>query len=157
MGFWKELLSGLNSKPVNDGEPQVRHRVRAPRASVVASPHDPTLELPSVALPNTYPVGLVGEQSYQSAIRSLCVGEPVKLLSEPDNPHDKRAIVAVSFVGRTLGYLPKRNWLYEAINFEGCGATAKVMAIGKGQNGFHNVVLEIVVNGDGIGRRRFPR
>ncbi|WP_326493079.1 HIRAN domain-containing protein [Novosphingobium sp. SL115] len=157
MGFWQALLSGLNSKAVEGEEPQVRERLRGPRSNLVAGPRDSLLELPSVALPSTYRVELVGGQNYQSAIGSLCVGEPVKLLSEPDNPRDKRAIVAVTFLGRRLGYVPRSHPLYFALNFEGRGAIAKVMSVGRGQDGFHNVVLEIAANGDRIPQRRFTR
>lgn len=157
MSFWKGLLAGLTDQPIARKEAQPRKRVRAPGAKIVASPPDADLEMADVTPPRTYPVELVGEQSYQSAIKALCISEPIKLLSEPDNPNDRKAIVAVTFIGRRVGYLPKRHWLYDAINFEGRGATAKVMAVGKGQNGLHNVVLEIALNSDGIGRHRFTR
>ncbi|MCY1671728.1 HIRAN domain-containing protein [Novosphingobium sp. SL115] len=153
MGFWQGLLAGLAGKPIEHEEPQARNRMRAPRSNLVAEPPDVRQD----ALPGTYRVGLVDEQQYQSAVKSLCVGELVKLLSEPDNPNDKRAIVAVTFLGRTLGYVPKSNWLYTAINFEGHGATAKVMLVEEGQNGFHSVVLEVALTKDRIGRRRFTR
>jgi hypothetical protein len=157
MGFWKELLPGLNSKPIEGEEPQARHRVRGPRSNLVADMPDAHQVIPGTALPSTYQVWLVGEQKYQSTLKALCVGEPIKLLSEPDNPHDKNAIVAVTFLGRTVGYVPKSDLLYLAINFEGHGATAKVMSVNEGLNGFQNVVLEVVLTQDRIGRRRFTR
>ena len=38
---------------------------------------------------------------------ALCVGDPLELEREPDNPHDANA-VSVSWRGRKLGYVPRR-------------------------------------------------
>jgi hypothetical protein len=40
--------------------------------------------------------------------RELRVGDPLELAREPENPHDASA-VSVSWRGRKLGYVPKRD------------------------------------------------
>ena len=128
-------------------------RLLPPRVKIVTGPIGAQFELPKINPPKAYPVGLVGEQNYQAAVRALVVGETVKLLSEPKNQFDDNAIVAVNVRGQTLGYVPKANWLYDAINNEGQGAEASVKFVGMTENGFWNVVIDVVMNGQGIGVR----
>ena len=91
-----------------------------------------------------YPVGLVGERNYQSAIRSSAVGERVQFRHEPENPHDPRAVVALNRSGAVLGYLPRGGWLTSLIIDQGKAPTACIKAInGGGRGDMLGVVLAV--------------
>ena len=105
----------------------------------------------------TYPVGIVGEASYQSSIRRCSRGEPVEIVHEPDNPYDKRALAAVSSDGLTIGYIAKECWLQDAIHEEGKGCTARIKSIDGAQFGTLAVVLDVSLNADGVAKRAFHR
>ena len=62
-----------------------------------------------------YKIGLAGEINYQAAIEKCTVGMPVLLLPDFENPHDSRAIAAMTDQNETIGYLPRDGWLTEAI------------------------------------------
>lgn len=106
--------------------------------------------------PSGYTVPLVGEQHYQAAIRCCRVGDSVELLYEPDNPYDTEAVVAVSRSGDTLGYIPRDNWLRDALA-EGKGVIAKISDASAGRRGFTEVLLAVtLVHGSAtIGSRAF--
>lgn len=42
----------------------------------------------------------------QDAVRAVNEGDRVRLVADPSNPHDERAIAVVSDEGRLLGYVP---------------------------------------------------
>lgn len=102
----------------------------------------------------TYSIGLVGERSYQPQIVAIGEGEAVVLYSEPDNPHDDRAIAA-SCHGDTIGYVPRDSWLTDALIDEGQGCIAKVSRLTRGPKGLMGVTLEVRLEGDPIDERAF--
>lgn len=139
------------------GTEDAKGRLMPPRLRVVTGPRGSSYLSPPFEERPVYPVGLVGEQHYQDAVRRCAPGDEVVLLTEVGNPHDKHAIVVVDRSGQTLGYIPKDNWLYAAVNLERKGATARVKSSGIGQNGFLNVVIEPVLNRAMLGERRYVR
>lgn len=104
----------------------------------------------------TYPVGIVGEASYQDAIEFLTEGEIVELWHEPANPYDKRAIAVAASDGDTIGYLPRDLWLRDAVLKEGKPVTARVMRLAKGAK-VTGVTIEVALAGMGIRQRPFKR
>lgn len=57
-----------------------------------------------------YMVSLVGEASYQPAVKRCRRGDVVRLIPEPDNPFDADAVKALTVYGETVGYLPRGHW-----------------------------------------------
>lgn len=76
-----------------------------------------------------YPFGIVGEASYQPAIRRCATGQRVLVLHERNNPYDDFALIVVTGDGETIGYIPKSSWLRDAIHEEGKGCAATIMSI----------------------------
>ena len=95
-----------------------------------------------VYVPTVYPVGIVGEASYQSAIRRARVGQPVRLTHEPSNPHDDRAISVQNLHGERIGYLPRDSWLHSVMLDEGKNIAGRIKSIEGRPMG---VVLDVVV------------
>jgi hypothetical protein len=71
--------------------------------SIEAGAQDPSVRILVQSSP------LAGFRYYAAAEiwQELRVGDPLELRREPDNPHDANA-VSVSWRGRKLGYLPRR-------------------------------------------------
>lgn len=107
--------------------------------------------------PEGYPVGLVGEQSYQDAIGRSAAGETATLLREPDNPYDDEAIVVVSARSETIGYIPRDSFVQDVVHEQDKGCTATILSIEPGARGFQEVVLDLTIGGEPIGERAFQR
>jgi hypothetical protein len=90
-----------------------------------------------------YPVGLVGEEHYAANVAQCRVGQDVVLLREPGNPFDNGAIVVKNQNGNTVGYIAKKNFVYEHVNTAGGGALATIKAIQVGGNGSMQIVLDV--------------
>lgn len=128
------------------------------RVRVVLVEEGEHFEMPPAASQRTYPVGIVGEASYQDAIRRCSQGEQVEILHERNNPHDRLALAVVSAHGDTIGYIARTNWLRDAIHDEGKGCDATIKDIGSnGSAGLLAVVLDVSLNGRGVGERSFSR
>lgn len=93
----------------------------------------------------SYKVGIVGEASYQGAIRPSLEFEAVALVHEPDNAHDSRAVRVETQSGDTIGYLARDGWLTSAIVDERKPYEAWVSEVTgkKGQN--RGVVIEVII------------
>ena len=105
-----------------------------------------------------YPVGLVGEQHYQGAIRLCCEGEIVRLWHEPTNPFDERAIAVANMMGQTLGYIPRDSFVQRVVHEDGLGCEAAVLGLRENGKGFTEVVIEVSVCDAPICERDFePR
>jgi len=104
--------------------------------------------------PRTYQVGIVGEASYQPAIRQCESGQLVDIIHEPDNPYDEYAL-AVSVHGKTIGYIPRDCWLQDAIHEEGRGCDAQIKSISAGAKGLLGVVLDVSLSNRTVGVRAF--
>lgn len=102
----------------------------------------------------TYPVGIVGEASYQDAIAILRKGEIVHLWHEPGNPYDARAIAVAVSDGDTIGYIPRGFWLRDALLEEDKPCIARVMRLAKGPK-FTGVTIEVALAGKPLGQRDF--
>ena len=90
----------------------------------------------------TYSVGLAGESNYQEAICVCHEGEPVRICHEIGNPYDDDALVVVSQREETIGYIPKANWLRDAIYEQGNGCEAWIKSI-HGEREPMGVVIEV--------------
>ncbi len=102
-----------------------------------------------------YPVGIVGESNYQSAIRGCRVGEPVEIAHELGNPHDEEALVVLTASGKVIGYVGRGSWLCEAVHGEGQGCTATILSIDGAKGGDLGVVVEVSMNQRGLSTRRY--
>lgn len=107
--------------------------------------------------PEGYPVLIVGEQHRQDAIRLCHVGDPVKLLREPGNPHDPQAIAVEDMRGATLGYIARKSFVQRAVHKENKGITARILRISGGGPELLGVTLDVVLEGDPVGERAFKR
>ena len=73
---------------------------------------------------------LVGVSFYQAALERCAAGEPVRIIHEPDNPHDPMALRIDSMLGETIGYLPRQSPVHVAILQHGRGVSAVIDSIG---------------------------
>lgn len=73
---------------------------------------------------------IAGVSHYQDALSRCAPGEHVKLVHEPDNPHDPMAIRVVSLSGETIGYVPRANWVHRLVHEKGRGVTGVIDSIG---------------------------
>ena len=98
-----------------------------------------------------YPVQVVGESNYQSAVRTLRAGQPMRLVHEPNNPYDQRAVSVRTTRGKIVGYLPRGSWVTEVLLDQELPVDASVLEVSSGQAGQRGVVLHVVVGaGDGV-------
>jgi hypothetical protein len=95
------------------------------------------------ALVGRYTVHLVGETHYQHVIRNLQPGTPVKLVADPENRHDPRAVKA-AHAGETIGYVERDSWLIRAMYDDRTAVASRVQEIiGGGPGEMKGVVLEV--------------
>lgn len=76
---------------------------------------------------------LVGVSHYQDALKGCRPGQPVRLIHEPDNPHDETALRVVVDDDRTVGYIPRRSGVHVAIHEQGRGVSAVIASVGWGR------------------------
>ncbi|MDQ2879587.1 MAG: HIRAN domain-containing protein, partial [Pseudomonadota bacterium] len=134
------------------GEPPTKLRVR-----VVLVDEGEHFEMPPMAPPRRYLVGIVGESNYQKEILRCSPGDRVEIVRERGNPYDDLALAVATDDGRTIGYIARDSWLRGAVHQEGkgCEATIKEIRAGGGEN--LGVVLEVTLIGSGISERQFER
>lgn len=77
---------------------------------------------------------IVGVSFYQDALSRCSPGEAVRIVHEPDNPHDETALRIDSSLGETIGYAPRKSWLHVAIHEQGRGVSAVIASIGYSRN-----------------------
>lgn len=93
-----------------------------------------------------------GVSNYQAAIRNCSIDEPVTLLREPRNKHDKRAIAVISARGDTIGYLNSERWLARTILDEAHHVEAAIFTMGKAPERVNiGVEIDIQLLGAGTG------
>ena len=134
MGFWSGFVGGALGRSNNAAKP-------AP--------------MPSPTTAKKYPTSIVGERSYQPAIKRCREGEPVTLMLEPDNPYDADAIAVVSKRGETIGYLARSCWIREPVLEEGKGCVATIASIQSGEKSIIGVVLEASICPQPLASRSF--
>lgn len=127
------------------------------RVRVVTVNDGEHFEMPPMAEPRTYPVGIVGEASYQPAIRRSSNGQRVSIVHELGNPYYKNALAVVTDSGDTIGYIARDCWLQEAVHEEGYGCEAVIKEVRSSGGGKFGVVLDVTVAGHGISTRQFNR
>jgi plastocyanin len=130
----RQLVVGVTVGEIADLASPVA--AEAVEQALASAPKEPVL------IPTVYPVGIVGEASYQPAIRRAKVGQAVRLVHEPSNPHDERAISVQSAMGECIGYLPRDSWLHRVLLDEGKQIAGRIKSIEGSPRG---VVLDVVV------------
>jgi len=105
----------------------------------------------------TYPVGIVGEASYQRAFRQCSAGQPVQIVHELGNPYDDRALAVATADGHTIGYIARDCWLHDAVHEEGHGCEASIKEISSAGAGKFGVVLDVSIGGPAVRTRPFNR
>ena len=116
-----------------------------PNVRIVTGGEGETFEMPPMAGPREYKLGLVGESNYPRAIELCEVGEAVALFEEPDNPHDPRAVAAIVQGKGTIGYVPRDSWATRLIVDERKLVLGTIASI-SGPHGKLGVVLDILIN-----------
>lgn len=102
-----------------------------------------------------YPVGIVGEANYQTAIMQCHEGERVFICHEQDNPYDTLALRVERRNREVIGYIPRSHWLRKAIHDEGRGCTATIKSINLGDEGKTGIVLDVGLCDDEIMIRHY--
>jgi hypothetical protein len=75
----------------------------------------------------------------------LRIGDALRLVREPANPHDANAI-RIEWDGRMLGYVPRRENAHLARQMDhGAAIAARITALKERRNGRHLVSYEIFV------------
>lgn len=89
--------------------------------------------------------------SRQAIVRSCRSGEPVRLIREPDNPHDEFAVMVVRRRGEQMGYLPSEvagnrqgiGWCVGRGMDEGYRYIARVASVGQNEDGICGLSLQV--------------
>lgn len=102
-----------------------------------------------------YAVPVAGAQFFQAAVAECSVGDSVTLLREIGNPEDENAIVVVAKSGKTIGFIPARNFIQRVVHKEGRGAVAKVFRLQPDDEGRIGLILDATVVDAPIGERAF--
>lgn len=90
-----------------------------------------------------YKIQLVDETSYQHVIERLEAGFPVKLLADPENPQDPRAVKAM-YKGETIGYVEQDSWLIRAMHDDRTPVASRIdQIIADGPGDVRSVVLDV--------------
>lgn len=92
-----------------------------------------------------YPVAIVGEQNYQSAVNTCRRGEKAYVLREPDNPYDAMALVVLNERGDTIGYIGRDHWLQDVVHQQERMPVASIKDIEPTDGGNLGVVLNVIV------------
>lgn len=93
-----------------------------------------------------YTVHLVGEANFHDVVSRLASGMAAKLVPEPTNEHDPRAIKAITASGETIGYVEKESWLTRAMLDDHTPVASRIMEIigGDAAKPSRGVVLEVL-------------
>jgi hypothetical protein len=90
---------------------------------------------------------LAGFQYYEGKAlwEMMRVGDPLRLVREPQNPHDANA-VRIEWRGEMLGYLPRRENADVARQMDlGAPVKARVVRLTDARNPWHRVRFEVYV------------
>jgi hypothetical protein len=137
--------ASVNSLNYDADPPSVRIRVAVGESTEEYATPNP---------PRTYSIGLVGESNYQSSIQTCLAGQHVRVFHEIGNPYDPLALVVVTALGDTIGYIPRENWLRRAIHEEAKGCDAHIRSI-QGDVGRVGVVIQVSLNPRGVETRPY--
>ena len=96
-----------------------------------------------------YTAHVVGEAQFQDVIAEIAEGKRarlVKLVPEPDNLEDPRAIKAITLDGRKVGNLERDSWLVRAMLDEKQPVASRIMEISGSnqQQPLRTIVLEVL-------------
>lgn len=84
-------------------------------------------------MPNTYSIVGMNFRNSEGRVQALQPGHPVRLVREPNNPHDANA-VAVYVDGAHVGYIPKKSNVALAAFIDQTGAPDATMAMDERTN-----------------------
>lgn len=73
---------------------------------------------------------VAGVSFYQDAVTRCAVGQAVRFVHEPDNPHDPTALRVVSLAGETIGYVPRGSWAHRMVHETGRGISGTIESMG---------------------------
>lgn len=104
-----------------------------------------------------YLVGLVGEQNYQAAVSGCRPGEKVLVLHEVGNPFDDFALRVDRQDGSTIGYVPKDNWLKDAVHHSGAGVIAHIKSINGDVGQSKGVVIQVELTSSSVHQRPYRK
>lgn len=104
-----------------------------------------------------YPLGLVGESNYQSAIKRTNAGEVARIFHETGNPYDKLALRVENDIGEVIGYIARTSWLRDAVHEQGRGCAATIKEVHFGPDGLAGVVLDVTLTDDPIFERQYQK
>lgn len=97
-------------------------------------------------------VKVVGVSFYQPALERCAAGQAVRFVHEPDNPYDETALRVVSLTGETIGYLPRRSWVHQAVHERGLGVSGVIASIGYSRTCLLGATLSCAVCDDDVER-----
>ena len=89
---------------------------------------------------------VAGFQYYQGPqiYSSLQAGQPLKLLREPDNPYDSKAIAIFTQTGNKLGYVPRTiNTVPSGLMDGGQELKARLLSVAIETHNFDPLIMEI--------------
>jgi hypothetical protein len=106
-----------------------------------------------------FPVPIVGESHYRTAVKATKVGDYVDLILEEGNPHAAggKALRVDNMDGDTIGYIAEDNWAYRAIVSEEQGALARVLSKHGGRGAPTGIVLEVQLGPEEVPRVPYGR
>lgn len=97
-----------------------------------------------------YHVKVVGVSHYQPAVEACSPGESVRIIHEPDNPHDEMALRVESAAGDSVGYIPRSSWLHAAIHERGRGVSGSIASVGRNAVGIVGMVVSVAICDDEV-------
>lgn len=98
---------------------------------------------------------VVGVSHHQEALEGCRPGQPVRLIHEPDNPHDEMALKVETADGKAIGYLPRRSWIHKAIHEQGRGVSAVISSVGYGRACLLGCVISVALCDDEVETRSY--
>lgn len=91
---------------------------------------------------------VAGVSYYQPALERCAVGQAVRFIHEPDNPHDEMALKVESLAGETIGYVPKGCWARTLVHEQGRGVSGVIASMGYSRNCLLGLTVSVAVCDD---------
>jgi hypothetical protein len=77
-------------------------------------------------------------------------GQPIRIIHEPDNPHDEMALRVETADGDTLGYLPRKCGLRVAVHQHGRGLSGAIASVGWSRACLLGATVSIALSDDEV-------
>ena len=97
-----------------------------------------------------YTEHLTVEPECQKAIAAVTPATRIKLVPEPDNPDDPRAVKAITMDGVKVGYIERDNWLVKAMIDDKTPVASRIIEIGPAapDSALCRIILEVLTEQD---------